>query len=240
MNIVLIEPGERRGPGCACVAGRKAEHLRDVLGKAAGAQLRVGELGGSLGVATIERVDDDGAWLRYEVSEPPPSPSPISLVVALPRPPMLRRLLHGVATLGVKRIALIHSARVEKSFWTSHSLRPEAVGEQLRLGLEQAGDTVPPSVGLFERFLPFVEDVLPAWAPPGPRLLADLTPEAESLAPAEQPTTLAIGPEGGWVDFERERWADAGFAPVALGPRVLRVEVATIAAVARLNPQISG
>jgi 16S rRNA (uracil1498-N3)-methyltransferase len=42
---------------------------------------------------------------------------------------------------------------------------------------------------------------------------------------------LLIGPAGGWEDWEAGRLAEAGFAPVSLGPRILRAETAAIAAV---------
>lgn len=236
MNLLLIEPDERRQPGLACVEGRKAEHLRTVLGKDAGATVRVGELGGLVGEGTIERTDAEGTWLRYSVTEAPPPASPVRLVLALPRPPMLRRVLAAVTTLGVKHIALIGAARVEKSFWTSHSLRPDAVAEQLRLGLEQARDTVLPTVELFQRFRPFVEDTLPSFAAGSRRLIAEPMPEAAKPTPSVEPTTIAVGPEGGWVPFELELFAAADFMPVSLGPRILRVETAVLAVVAQLNP----
>ncbi|MCA9654208.1 MAG: 16S rRNA (uracil(1498)-N(3))-methyltransferase [Myxococcales bacterium] len=235
MNLLLVEPSEREEPGLARVDGRRARHLRRVLGKGVGDSLRVGELDGEVGEGTIEHMDADAAWIRYVLHEPPPPPSPVSLVLALPRPPMLRRTLQAVTSLGVKRIVLLHAARVEKSFWTSHSLTPEAIDEQLRLGLEQARDTVRPRVELRRRFRPFVEDELPGWAT-GRRVLAEPEPGAAAPRASEEPTTVAIGPEGGWVPFELEQWRAAGFGPVSLGPRILRVETAVVALVTRLGP----
>jgi hypothetical protein len=71
-------------------------------------------------------------------------------------------VLQGIAAIGVKRCVLLNTWRVEKSFWGSPLLRPEAVREQLVLGLEQGCDTLLPSVALRPRFKPFVEDELPA------------------------------------------------------------------------------
>ncbi len=235
MNLLLIEPAERQAEGRARIGGRKLQHLRRILGKGEGDTVRVGELGGGLGEGTIERLEPEAAWLRYTATEPPPPPSPVQLVLALPRPPMLRRTLGHATALGVKRIVLLHAARVEKSFWDSHSLAPAAIDEQLRLGLEQARDTVRPQVELRRRFRPFVEDELVAWAGPGRRLVSDASTEAPSPVFAPEATTVAVGPEGGWVPFERELLAAAGFAPVSLGPRVLRVETAVVALLARLG-----
>ncbi len=47
--------------------------------------------------------------------------------------------------------------------------------------------------------------------------------------------TLAAGPEAGFNAAEEASFADAGFVPVSLGPRVLRTETAALAALAALN-----
>jgi 16S rRNA (uracil1498-N3)-methyltransferase len=233
VNLLLIEAGERRGDGTARVGGRKARHLAEVLGKGEGGTVRVGELGGLLGEGVIERVDADGsAIVRYTVTEPPPPASPVQLVLALPRPPMLRRILLHATTLGVKRIVLVHTARVEKSFWGSHSLRDEAMGEQLRLGLEQARDTVLPTVELRRRFRPFVEDELRG--APDRKLLAHPEPKARTAVWSTEPTIVVVGPEGGLVPFEVDLLREAGCELVSLGTRILRVETAVVALLGRL------
>jgi 16S rRNA (uracil1498-N3)-methyltransferase len=238
VNLLVIEAAEKLDDGLACVQGRKAQHLREVLGKGVGDRIRVGELGGLVGEGVIERVEPGSAFVRYTVSEAPPPPSPVRLVLALPRPPMLRRILLHATTLGVKRIVLVHTARVEKSFWGSHALRADAIAEQLQLGLEQARDTVLPTVALQRRFRPFVEDELAGWD--GRKLVAQPDAVAEPEAGAEPtgseaPTTVVVGPEGGLVPFELALLRAAGFMAVSLGPRILRVETAVVVLVARLS-----
>lgn len=233
MNLLLIEDHERIDDGLARVAGRKARHLRAVLGKQVGDTVRVGVLGGGLGQGVIERLDADAAWVRYDASEPPPRPSPVRLVLALPRPPMLRRILQHATTLGVKHIVLLHTARVEKSFWSSHAVGQAEIATQLRLGLEQARDTVLPVVELRRRFRPFVEDELATWE--GRTLLAD--PEGTTIAAAtDAPTTVVVGPEGGLVPFEVALLREHGATAVRLGSRILRVETAVVALLSRLWP----
>jgi RsmE family RNA methyltransferase len=46
--------------------------------------------------------------------------------------------------------------------------------------------------------------------------------------------TLAIGPEGGFIPYEMEKLVACGFAPVQIGERILTVETAVPALVARL------
>ena len=50
----------------------------------------------------------------------------------------------------------------------------------------------------------------------------------------DEAVTLAIGPEGGWIPYEIDLLANAGLQPVQLGARILRVETAVTALLARL------
>jgi RsmE family RNA methyltransferase len=235
VNLVLLEPDELGAEGRACVRGRRAEHVRDVLGKRAGDELRVGVLGGRIGRARIVHADDHAIDLAVELDEDPPPRAAITLVLALPRPPVLRRVLQHVAAMGIARLVLCQSARVEKSYWSSPSATPAAIREQLCLGLEQGGDTILPEVDLQRRFRPLVEDVLAATPPGVMRLVAD--PSATQSCPVDvgAPVVLVVGPEGGLVPFELELLTAAGFTAVGLGPRVLRVETAVVALLARLG-----
>ena len=155
---------------------------------------------------------------------PPPRPG-VDVLLAIPRPKVLRRLLASAAALGVDKLVLLNAARVEKSYFLSPVLTAARTEAALRDGLEQAQDTRAPEVHVFERFRPFVEDTLEGLLGPGQRLLLDPGPEPTSAdAPPGDRVTLAIGPEGGWVPFERDLLAARGFAPVSFGPRALRVE----------------
>jgi RsmE family RNA methyltransferase len=165
------------------------------------------------------------------LADPPPAPLGIDLLLAMPRPKMLRRLLAAVASIGIKRLVLINSARVEKSYFDSSLLAPEAIDEELRLGLSQACDTILPVVSIERRFRPFVEDQAGVvWPDPVRRLVAhprgDQTLPDVLAASTSATTVLAIGPEGGWVPFELELLEGRGFRRFAAGPRILRVDTA--------------
>jgi hypothetical protein len=165
----------------------------------------------------VLRLEAGEAELRVVLDQPPPAKLPLTLVLALPRPKMLRRVFQTVATMGVPRVILVNSYRVEKSFWQTPFLEPDAIREQLILGLEQARDSVLPEIVIEKRFKPFVEDRLPAISegtlglvghpgnfPPCPRGI-------------NEPVTLAIGPEGGWIPYEIDLLAKSGLQPVQLG-----------------------
>ncbi|MHC8398519.1 16S rRNA (uracil(1498)-N(3))-methyltransferase [Pseudomonas sp. MDT1-17] len=234
MNLLLLEEADFIAADRAILRDRRLTHMQEVHRSVVGDSLRVGRIGGLMGSAELLRLDADEAELRVNLDQPAPTKLPLTLILALPRPKMLRRVFQTVAAMGVPRIVLVNSYRVEKSFWQTPFLEPEAIREQLILGLEQARDSVLPEVVIEKRFKPFVEDRLPAITegtlglvghpgnyPPCPRGL-------------DEPVTLAIGPEGGWIPYEIDLMGKAGLQPVQLGDRILRVETAVTALLARL------
>ncbi len=235
MNLVLLAQSELGEGGRARVSGRRAEHVREVLGKRAGDEIKVGVLGGRIGRARIVVDDADAIELAVELDADPPPRRAITLVLALPRPPVLRRVLQHVAAMGIERLVLCQTARVEKSYWSSPSATEAAIREQMGLGLEQAGDTILPVLEIHRRFRPLVEDVLAATPAGVLRLVADPSATRPCPVDVDAPVVLVVGPEGGLVPFELELLATAGFAPVGLGTRVLRVETAVVALLARLG-----
>lgn len=235
MNLILLSP-EDFLPGSARVrlAGRRLEHVRAVHRAAVGDELRVGLLGGRIGSGRVLVLGPDALEMEVRLDREPPAPLPVTLLLALPRPKVVRRVLRSATALGVKRVVLLNCFRVERSYWQSPFLSPAAVEGQLALGLEQACDTVSPVVELRRRFKPFVEDELPALAAGTLRLVAHpaaATPCPRGLA---GPVTLAVGPEGGFIPYEVDLLRACGFEPVGLGERVLSVETAVPALLARL------
>ncbi|GAB3368820.1 16S rRNA (uracil(1498)-N(3))-methyltransferase [Azotobacter armeniacus] len=234
MNLLLLDDADFVDADRVILRDRRLRHLQEVHRAEAGDHLRVGRLGGTMGEGRLLRLDAEAAELQVAFDQAPPAKLPLTLLLALPRPKMLRRVLQTVAAMGVPRLVLLNSYRVEKSFWQTPFLEPAAIREQLILGLEQARDTLLPEVLVEKRFKPFVEDRLPALAAGSLGLLGhpgDFPPCPRTV---EQPVTLAIGPEGGWIPYEVDKLQAAGLAPVQLGERILRVETAVTALLARL------
>lgn len=236
MNLLLLTPEDCVAPGRAHLTGRRLQHVREVHRAGAGDSLRVGLLGGNMGTGLITALTPDALELEFSLEQAPPAKLPLTLLLSLPRPKMLKRIFQTVAAMGVERLVLMNSYRVEKSFWESPWLAPEAVREQLLLGLEQARDTVLPEVMLEPRFKPFVEDRLPGLAAGSRRLVAHPGAAAPCPVGVAGAATLAIGPEGGFIPYEVDLLQAGGFEPVHLGPRILRVETAVTALTARLYP----
>ncbi|TNC85141.1 MAG: 16S rRNA (uracil(1498)-N(3))-methyltransferase [Alcanivorax sp.] len=239
MNVILIQPrewGSNSTHGQIVLGGERHRHIRTVLQPVVGDQLRVGLLGGHLGMGLVQAVDEHSITLDVALTSPPPAALPVTLVLALPRPKVLRRTLQACATLGVKEIYLINSYRVEKSYWQTPFLEAEAVQKSLLLGLEQARDTILPRIHLRKRFKPFVEDELPALVAAGKAAwTAHPVPDALPCPSAiNEPCLLAVGPEGGFIQYEVEKLAAAGFRTIGLGPRILKVETALPALLGKL------
>lgn len=234
MNLLLLDDADFIAADRVRITDRRLQHLNTVNKACAGQTLRAGRLGGLQGQAILLSIDNTAAELQVTLSEQPPAKLPLTLLLALPRPKMLRRTLQTIASMGVAKLVLINSYRVEKSFWQTPFLQAEAIAEQLILGLEQARDTVLPEVILAKRFKPFVEDELPALAANTRGLIAHPGDYPTCPRALNEPVTLAIGPEGGWIPYEVALLSKAGLQPVQLGERILRVETAVPALLARL------
>ncbi|MFZ5776094.1 MAG: 16S rRNA (uracil(1498)-N(3))-methyltransferase [Thermodesulfobacteriota bacterium] len=240
MNLILLHPHELRNHRVE-LTGRRAQHIRKVLRCKPGDQVRVGVVDGWLGSGVITALSPDRVELAVTLTGPPPPAPPTDLILAVPRPIMLGRVLSQAASMGIGRIFLINANRVEKSFFNSSLMQShEALTERLLLGLEQGIDTRLPTLSVHPRFRPFLEDILPP-------LLATSRPTSLLAHPGNHaglgaccppplagPAILAIGPEGGWVDFEVDRFTALGFKTFSLGPRILRVDTAVPALLSQL------
>ena len=241
MNLLLLEAADFVSATRVRIGGRRHAHICRVLNAGCGERLRVGRVNGRLGSGRIVRLGTDTVDLDVRLEQQPPPALPVTLLLALPRPKMLRRILRAVSSLGVKKIFLINSARVDKSYWGSPLLQPARLREQLLLGLEQAGDTQLADIQLRRRFKPFVEDELAQVAAGTRGLIAHPQPGTTVPTAAEAAAwTLVIGPEGGLISYELEQLTDRGFTPVSLGPRILRVETAVPALLGRFLTASAG
>ncbi|MCE1203502.1 MAG: 16S rRNA (uracil(1498)-N(3))-methyltransferase [Holophagaceae bacterium] len=232
--MLLLFPEDLVRPGLARLSGRRLEHVREVHRAEVGDDLAVGLLGGPMGQGRVLRLEEGVLELDLSLDQAPPPKLPLTLVLAVPRPKVLNRVVAAAASLGVAHLVLLNAWKVEKAYWASPRMKPESLREQLLLGLEQAKDTVLPEVTLARLFRPFVEDELPGLVAGGTGLLAH--PGTGGTAPRvpAAPITLAIGPEGGWIDAEVQSLLQAGLQPLDLGPRILRTETALAALVGRL------
>jgi len=233
LNLVLLLPEDQVAPDQARLSGRRLTHVRDVHRVKVGEDLAVGLLDGAMGRGRVLRLDEEALELALTLDQAPPPKLPLTLVIAVPRPKVLNRVVAAAASLGAARLVLLNAWKVEKAYWSSPRMKPESLRQQLILGLEQAKDTVLPELRLARLFRPFVEDELPGLLAEGTGLLAH---PGSGGVPGNlaTPVTLAIGPEGGWIELEVQSLRAAGLQLLDLGPRILRTETALAALVGKL------
>jgi 16S rRNA (uracil1498-N3)-methyltransferase len=241
MNIILLEATEIQ-ENCAEFADHRAEHFVKVLRANTGDRVRVGIIDGNRGVGTILFIKKKYPFsvkLALEFEEEQLVKPCLDLVLALPRPIMLKRILSQITALGVGTLHIIGANRVEKSFWDAGILDPAEYRTHLLQGLEQAVDTRVPEVVIHRKFKPFVEDYIPSIQdeylhlicahPGGGKGLHDVIKANQGRI------LLAIGPEGGWVDYEVDKFVEQGFECCTMGERILKVDTATIAFHSRIS-----
>jgi 16S rRNA (uracil1498-N3)-methyltransferase len=239
VNLILCEPGEVDAHGVVTLTGARAAHVRGVLGARHGDVIRIGVVDGPRGQGEIVALDDDRVVLRSELEATVPATPAVDLLLALPRPKVLRRLWAQLAALGVGRIVLTNASRVERHYFDTHILAASTYRPLLIEGLQQAGDTRLPLVSIHRQFRILVEDELDALSGDAARLVAHPGGHRSLLSIAGESqrrrVLLAIGPEGGWNDFELDLLTRHRFAVAGLGPRILRTDTACIALLALLH-----
>lgn len=238
MNLLLVEPDELSPEGLVTLEDGRARHLLGVLRVVPEQAVRVGVVNGALGAGRVVSITGTAVTLACSLDVVPPPP-PVDLLLAVPRPKVLKRLWAQLAALGVRRILLTNAARVERNYFDTHLLDPAGYRPLLIEGLQQARDTRLPEVTVHRQFRILVEDHLDALAGHAHRLVAD--PSATTRvggALASSPggrVLLAVGPEGGWNPFELDLLTAHRFTAVDMGTRTLRSDTACIALLALVH-----
>lgn len=233
MNVVLLEPSEVAPDGSCVLDGRRADHIRGVLQPAVGDSIRVGLVAGPLGTARIVEVPAAGpVRLAVVLSGEVPAPMPVDLVLAVPRPKVLARVVEAAASFAVRRIELTNAWRVDKSYLRSPKLEAASLRDDTLLGAEQGGHTHLPPVALHDRFMQMMDA-------PRTGTLVVAHPGGAPLAHVTGPITLAIGPEGGWIQRELDTFAARGWTRIGIAPTILRTETAVAAALGQLALQLT-
>ena len=227
MNIVLLDPNQITTTDniWQIENQRQLQHLQQHIQLNCGDTLKVGVRNGQRYLTEVISVSEQQIRIRPIQVEAIPAKLPVHLILALPRPKVLRRIIMDAVTLGVERISLIHSYRVDKSYWQSPFL--QQLDDYMTLGLEQAGDTISPEIQLYKRFKPFVEDVLPTFiSDQKPAYVAHPYAEQQMPYAIQHSCHLIVGPEGGFIPYEVDLLIKNGCQAMSLGNRILRTETA--------------
>ena len=168
----------------------------------------------------------------------------VTLILALPRPLQLGRMLPMISQMGVDHLVLTAAKKVPKDYFGSHLFRkPQVLRKLLIEGLCQSGDVKIPKITVAKRLKLFMEDDLDALFPvdeyarviahpqrvgqtEAPKRMREVTfPESKR----QRKVVIAVGPEGGWEEpYELDMFQSLGFQQITMGTRVLRSDVAVV------------
>ena len=115
MNIILFSHNEAKQSALK-LTDHRARHIIKILKAQRGDTLITGEINGPKGTSRIHHIDATTVTFTDITHSITSSRPQVDLVMALPRPIMLKRILAQVATFGINHLFLINSNRVEKSF----------------------------------------------------------------------------------------------------------------------------
>jgi len=243
MNSLLVFPEEIKDK-LASIRGEHLNYVRELHELEVGMNIQVGIVGGNKGRGVVISIDNSEITIELSCQSPPLAREAINLIVAVPRPQTQKKVLQLAATFGIESLHFVRSQNTEKSYLSSHSLEPKNQLWELLRGLEQTGDTILPNVVIHDRFRPFMEDTLLKTQEINQSkkfLLETIAFEAnanfakiDSIDPSAK-VTMAIGPEAGWNDFERELFIKSGFEPISLGKRIYRCETAVSVSLAQIQ-----
>lgn len=242
MNLILLLPEDFVSSDVVRLTDYRATHIREIHRAPVGKTLRVGPVNGSIGEGKIVAITGESVDIEVKIPQGAPETPPLSLILALPRPQTLKKVLESVGAFGIRELVLINTERVQKSFFSSKLLKDDAWMHHLRLGMEQGSNTYLAQVTVhasFREFFEKSEEILPKGAI---RLMSHLitdqtlwnTPLAEPH-PLHKPVVCAVGPEGGWLEPEVDEFKQNGFQVISLGNTIHRVENAVMALLAQIE-----
>lgn len=241
MNCILINPNQIQDQQFAIINNQaQIAHLIQVLKVTHNDWIKIAVLNQGMGRARVWRMEQDQIVLQLQDLTPPPKKLDLTVILALPRPKVLRRLILDMTAMGVQNIILVNSIRTEKSYWQSPLL--QKMDDFVAEGLQQAMDCVAPKIVCKQRLKPFVEDELPNLIDRTCQKTAviahpyaaqtwqaflyrsnDQDNQADKIR-ANLPNLICIGAEGGWIDYEVDLFQKHGCQAVSFGHRILRTE----------------
>lgn len=216
--------------GRAEITGENAHHLTRVLRVQAGQTFEITD-NHRVWLATVETARKE--LVRFDVVEEigaGPELPDISLYLALIKFDRFEWAVEKATELGVARIVPVEAKRSEHGLFDGARKRAERWRKIAREASEQCRRLRAPEIIEPLRMPQALRQEEAA-----SRIYFEERPGAPALLTLVQPaeaTALMVGPEGGWVDEEREAFVQAGWTAASLGPTILRAETAACAALA--------
>jgi 16S rRNA (uracil1498-N3)-methyltransferase len=221
----------------ATLSGAQAEHMARVLRAQPGMEADV-VAGGHVFHAEVVAVAPHEVRFNL-IAEVEADPAlPITLVVSIFKYDHMEWGIEKATELGVAAIAPVTARRTEKHLAQGASKRLE---RWRRIAHEAAKQSRRSDVPLIHDPAPLADRVRAASdairivlaEQERSTTLRSVVDEAVNAAKSQMPILeLAFGPEGGWAPDEEALFDANGWRAASLGPRILRAETATIAALA--------
>ncbi|MBU1697680.1 MAG: RsmE family RNA methyltransferase, partial [Proteobacteria bacterium] len=104
MNLILLDTRDFIDPERVRIKGRRFKHLVTVNKVMENDQVVCGLLNDKIGTGLVKKISHDFIDMEICLDHDPPDPLALTLVLALPRPKMLKRIIESVTSLGVKNI----------------------------------------------------------------------------------------------------------------------------------------
>lgn len=239
MNLIILQPSEVDAQQCVVLTDDRARHICKVLKAEIGKELRVGLLNGPLGIGVVQSLEKNRVELSCSFESATPPQPKIDLLLAMPRPKVLKRMWAQLSALGVGRIVLLRAEKVERYYFDSHVIEPDFYNKLLIEGLQQARCTHLPEVQIEPLFKPYIEDRFESYFSNHWKILADPSGQKRlrDFQPLEKKgrVLLAIGPEGGWTPYELKMLKERDLELIGMGDRILRTDTATMGLLSILN-----
>jgi len=239
MNIIILTEKDLTGKNIYRLRDDRFTHIKYILKSETGDTIEVGLMNGPAGIAKIRLINETEVLLEIgNLTQKQETYSKVDIICALPRPQTLKKVLNTCATMGVSNLYLIRSEKVEKSYFHSPLLREENYTKYLIEGLSQGKRTIAPRVTIHNKFKVFFENYFNEVDKNSIYLLAH--PDTNNYLnkielDKHKNIVLAIGPEGGWNNYEINLMEEGGFVKFRLSESILRVENAVTAALAQLE-----
>lgn len=214
----------------ALLLDAEAHHLAKVMRAAVGTEVIAFDGSGYEFVAKVQRISKTNVELEIVERQAVDRelPFPLTLAVALPKGDRQKVLVEKLVELGVTRLVPLETRRgvAEATDSALARLRRQVIEASKQCRRNRLMEIAAPRS---------VEQLLGEIPRSERRLFAHPTGQSLAAFANCEPTTVAIGPEGGFSDEEVALAQAAGWQVVALGPRILRIETAAVALAAVLG-----
>jgi RsmE family RNA methyltransferase len=228
LNILLLE--EKVSFFDLPINGRQGLHITKVLKLEVGDAMDVGVQNGPKGRALLLEKPKD--LLKFSVIWEENAKTdcyPVNLLVGLSRPQTCRKILEQATSMGVAEIHFFGCEKSEQSYINSRLWTTDEWERKIIKGAEQAFSTYIPRCKIWESF----NDCLSEQEIDSKCMALDNYESKKILSSIEynklNNLTLAVGPERGWSNSERNLLRQKGYELFSIGPRVLRQETAVVA-----------